>query len=786
MRILTKNLDVSINCRKFAADKEIERRFAYNKIHEASYLYKITQVMKIYYSPFFNGLTFIDYDKHKGGLLGEAVESTAGLLGRLELLAGLSYPEEVNETLRQQEYYELLEEIIPAEGDPLSESFGIDRQDVDASKEKETQPLYRVTAELLKWRDRLIMAGWNGESLPEGRLKNLEKAEEKLREKEKQLGCRSVIRRGVADRWRALLEPKYLDRLRKADVVIEVRYPSVLIDKLVIEVIEEVNRGKDVPAKPDDADEALKPEHCTVLTVDEQYQAYEWLTKREPRAKEVVVCRDAQRLDSVLRCHNLPVAGEDPQTSGHHVVNDIRSMLDVPESLVWLDCSGDYGLQYPFDFMTEDERQFVVKTLRLPSREDMLAVVAQVMIRTLNQVPGEVILVKADYDVGAALTEHPLVATLLYNKDAEAKCEKAAYDIPLGDKRDETLFGRKAYYEVGIDARVRDLTASYSSLDQLIQSPFDYVVEREAGLREPINQSDLVTTEGNVAHRVTELMLENGELKSEKFEEALDKALQEDESQLLSQAENQFELETFKKVLKDSIEVLKEIIAENELIPVCCEYPIPEGAVKPYGKKVKAEEADSKDKPKTIKLDVFGKSNAFVDMLLKDKEDNYYIFDFKFSRSDKYSQKLEQNKSVQFAFYEEIFEQWRKQEKTLGPLRAMGYYLFPLGTLFVPEGEKGSKWLKGKHVQAVPQDDKEHLKDALQALRNSYEYRMEELASGKIEEGESMELSDLEYHNEANNPETREMFPLETEYDKENLKGKPYSPKHIVLKGQIR
>ncbi len=728
--------------------------------------------MKIYYSPFFNGLTFIDYDKHKGGLLGEAVESTAGLLGRLELLAGLSYPEEVNETLRQQEYYELLEEIIPAEGDPLSESFGIDRQDVEASKEKETQPLYRVTAELLKWRDRLIMAGWNGETLPEGRLKNLEKAEEKLRKKEKQLGRKSVIGRGVADRWRALLEQKYLDRLRKADVVIEVCYPSVLIDKLVVKVIGGVNRGKDVPAKHDDADETLKPEHCTVLTVDEQYQAYEWLTKREPRAKEVVVCRDAQRLDSVLRCHNKPVAGEDPQTSGHHVVNDIRCMLDVPESLVWLDCSGDYGLQYPFDFMTEDERQFVVKTLHLLSREDMLVAVAQVMIRTLNQVPGAVILVKADYDVGAALTEHPLVATLLYNKDAGAKCEKAVYDIPLGDERKETRFSRKTYYEVGIDARVRDLTASYSSLDQLIQSPFDYVVEREAGLREPINQSDLVTTEGNVAHQVVQFMHEDGELMSEKsdeaFEKALEQALKEDESKLLSQAENQFELETFKKILKDSIEVLKEIIAENELIPVHCEYSIPEGD------------------DKSFELDVFGKSKAYLDMLLKDKEGNSYIFDFKFSRSDRYSQKLEQNKSVQFVFYEEIFEQWNKQEKKHGPLRAMGYYLFPLGTLFVPEGEKGSKWLKGKHVQAVPLDDKEHLKDALQALRNSYKYRMKELASGKIEEGESMELSDLEYHNEANNPETREMFPLETEYNKEHLKGKPYSPKHIVLKGQIR
>ena len=728
--------------------------------------------MKIYYSPFFNGLTFIDYAKHEGGLLGEAVESTAGLLGRLELLAGLSYPEEVNETLRQQEYYELLEEIIPTEGDPLSESFGIDRQDVDASKEKETQPLYRVTAELLKWRDRLIMAGWNGETLPEGRLKNLEKAEEKLREKEKQLGCRSVIRRGVADRWRALLDTKYLDRLRKADVVIDVCYPTVLIDKLIVEVIAKVNEGKNVPTKPDEAAQTLRTDRCTVLTVDEQYQAYEWLTKREPRAKEVVVCRDAQRLDSVLRCHNLPVAGEEPQTTGHHVVNDIRSMLDVPESLVWLDCSGDYGLQYPFDFMTEDEKQFVVKTLGLLSREDMLVAVAQVMIRTLNHVPGEVILVKADYDVGAALTEHPLVATLLYNKDAGAKCEKAVYDIPLGDERKETRFSRKTYYEVGIDARVRDLTASYSSLDQLIQSPFDYVVEREAGRREPINQSDLVTTEGNVAHQVVQFMHEDGELMSEKsdeaFEKALEQALKEDESKLLSQAENQFELETFKKILKDSIEVLKEIIAENELIPVHCEYSIPEGD------------------DKSFELDVFGKSKAYLDMLLKDKEGNSYIFDFKFSRSDRYSQKLEQNKSVQFVFYEEIFEQWNKQEKKHGPLRAMGYYLFPLGTLFVPEGEKGSKWLKGKHVQAVPQDDKEHLKDALQALRNSYKYRMKELASGKIEEGESMELSDLEYHNEANNPETREMFPLETEYNKEHLKGKPYSPKHIVLKGQIR
>lgn len=740
--------------------------------------------MKIYYSPFFNGLTFIDYDKHKGGLLGEAVESTAGLLGRLELLAGLSYPEEVNEALRLQEYYKLLDETIPTAGDPLTESFGIDRQEVEASQEKNLQPQYRVTAELLKWRDRLILAGWNGETLPEGRLKNLEKAEERLRENEKQSGCKNVIRRGVADRWRALLDAKYLDRLRKADVVIDVCYPAVLIDKLIVEVIAQVNEGKNVPTKPDEADQTLRTDRCTVLTVDEQYQAYEWLTKREPRAKEVIVCSDAQRLDSVLRCHNLPVAGEEPQTTGHHVVNDIRSMLDVPESLVWLDCSGDYGLQYPFDFITEDEKKVVLQTLQLPTREEMLAAVAQVMIRTLNQVPGQVILVKADYDVGAALTEHPLVVSLLYNKETGIKREKAAYDIPLGAERTETRFNRKACFEVGVDARVRDLTASYSSLDQLIQSPFDFVVEREAGLREPINQSDLVTTEGNVAHRVTELMLKDGELKSEKFDEALEQALQEDDSQLLSLAENQFELETFKKVLKDSIEVLKEIITENELIPVRCEYPIPSGAVKPYGRKVDNEEADSKDKPKTIKLDVFGESNAFVDMLLKDKEGNSYIFDFKFSRSDKYAQKLEQNKSVQFAFYEEIFEQCKQQD--LGPLRAMGYYLFPLGTLFVPEGEKGSTWLKGKHVQAVPLDSNEQLKDSLLALKNSYKYRMKELASGKIEEGESMKLSDLAYHNETKNPAEGELFPLETDYNNEELKGKPYSPKHIVLKGQIR
>lgn len=737
--------------------------------------------MKIHYSPFFNGHTYIDYSRHNGGLLGEAVESTAGLLGRLELLAGLSYPEEVNETLRQQEYFELLNEIIPLKDDPLSESFEIDRQD----KELNEDPQYRVTTELLRWRDQLIMAGWNGEALPEGRLKNLEKAEARLKEQEEQSHTRSVIRRGIADRWKALLDSKYIDRLRKANVVIEVCYPAMLVDKLIMKVIDAVNQGKDVAPQPTSSEQALRSDHCKVLTVDEQYQAYEWLMKRSPKAGEVVICHDDQRLDSVLRCYNLPVAAEETQITSHHVVNDIRSMLDMPQSLVWLDCSGDYGFHYPFDFMTEDEKQEIISLLHFPTPEEMLTAVSQVMIQTLNNVTGEVILVKANYDIGATLSEHPLVATLLYDKNSSIISEKAKYSIDLGDKRQEIKFKTKAYYNLDVDARVKNLTASYSSLDQLIQTPFDFVVEREAGLWEPTNQSDLRTTEGNVAHRVTELMLDEGELKSENFEEALAQALEEDESQLLSQTENQFELESFKKVLKDSIAVLNEIIVENNLIPIACEYPIPDGAVKPYGRKKNPEVTTDTDKPKTIDLEVFGKSNAFVDMLLKDQQGNYYIFDFKFSTSDKYAQKLEQNRSVQFAFYEEIFKQWNKQ-KHLGLLKAMGYYLFPKATLYVPEGEKGSNYLKGNHVQAVPLDADEHLDDSLQALRNSYEYRMRELAAGRIEESESQNLDDLSYHQKAEDADTGEMFPLDKDYNNDKLKGKPYSAKHIVLKGQIR
>ena len=65
---------------------------------------------------------------------------------------------------------------------------------------------------------------------------------------------------------------------------------------------------------------------------------------------------------------------------------------------------------------------------------------------------------------------------------------------------------------------------------------------------------------------------------------------------------------------------------------------------------------------------------------------------------------------------------------------------------------------------------------------NSYTYRMEQLKSSLIEEGEDMEVADLQYQKDV---AARSLYPLERKYREETKKAISYNSKHIVLKGGL-
>lgn len=691
--------------------------------------------MKIHYSPYFNGKAYVGQD-----LLGECVLETAGLLDRLELLCGLTQDDVADEE-RVSAYLDAL--LQTDSTGSLYPSLCIDAQERESHPQ---DPDLKVTVELLRWRDQLILAGWDRVApLPEGKLQTLAQAEACL-------PAQSVVRRGRADRWLTLADQ--LPKLRQAGLDIVVHCPRVLLPLRVASLIEALSGVGAFVSEPGPK-EPLRSDGRQVFFVDEPYQAYEWLALQTPQPDTVVVCGQGQRLDAVLRSLAQPEAGETPRVGSHRVVSDLRCQLQAPKRLIWLDCQGGYGLHYAYDFLNATERLHFPS---LPSEEQMLQAVHAQLVRLLNQ-PDEVCLIAARREVGQPLTEHPMVAALTHARENRIQAQELAVGLPMqASPQTELRFQAQATYQLsrGLD-HCQDKVMSFSTLDQLIQYPFNYAVESVAKLYEPKQPDHLSRVKGNVAHYIVELMInQDHSINLSRYDELAQTALEFKGRDLLK-PENHFELEEFHLTMRESLQVLHQIITDQHLTPIEDEY------------KIGWEEA--------VQLPVFGDSKASIDLLLRDDRDGkYVIFDFKYStHGDTYTDLLALNHSQQFAFYKEIFDR--------GEVKAMGYYLFPLHTLFVPEGAMGSDHLSGDNIESVSLGD-DALPDLLDSMHRSYETRIAQLRQGCIEEAEGMPLADLDYSRQIAQGEL--LVPLEHAYNDKKKKGTPYAQTHLVLKNQIR
>ena len=122
-------------------------------------------------------------------------------------------------------------------------------------------------------------------------------------------------------------------------------------------------------------------------------------------------------------------------------------------------------------------------------------------------------------------------------------------------------------------------------------------------------------------------------------------------------------------------------------------------------------------------------------MLLEDTEGNPYIFDFKWSSSDNYGNKLKENRSVQLALYKELIEQ---QENKKG--KAVAYYLLPVAKFVSTANLKGA--INLSHI--LINSDRVS-KDILKEIQNSYKYRKNEILSGKLEETKDWAKDQITY-----------------------------------------
>ena len=653
--------------------------------------------MKLHFCPSFNNTTYINYESHGGILWDEAVVGTSALLEQLLLRTGLTQVAaediEARTELRRKSY----KEHIQGNCNWISGAMDVDP---DGTVDK-----------ILEWRDCLVMEGWTPEMTKEAssdKLKSLSQWED---------GYNSMSCPGRADLWRLLYEKLQAnpDLLQQSDLEVEVHIPQVLVPKLIVKVLEKVSK---VTYSTYDETE-LKTENRSIFQVREQYEAWQYAALQNLDSNTMVVCEDEERLNNTLKglrgeLYNISNAG------CLHPSDDITNQLDTPKKIVWIDCDGSKRNAYRFGFLTLEEMNYLARTrkgLQLPSAEEISQAYMQWVISLINKVEGIELWVP-HYQETELLSEHPVVTELKYRRVSPCN--------PTGFTHTPTLpiHTFTPELEINLDpthiANLPKPNDSASTLEKLYQRPFDFFMEKMAGLRAPEDDSDenIFLQKGKVAHYVVEMIVNKnkGNLPamnayfSTNYDNLLKTALQK-EGSLLQEDENKNDSAIFKEELKESIQTLFDIITKLGLTPQECEHEF------------------------KIAMDSFNNAHGYIDMILTDKNGKYVIIDLKYSSAKRYSDALKENQSLQLTYYEHALVAEKKD------VAWRGYYQFPIKTLYV---KKGLLTSPVPNVVEVPINGSAPLDaDYWNLLNITYNARMDEIMSGRIEEGEGFDESNF-------------------------------------------
>lgn len=413
------------------------------------------------------------------------------------------------------------------------------------------------------------------------------------------------------------------------------------------------------------------------------------------------------------------------------------NMHSAAESLVWF-CIEDGGTdEYPFDFLTSDEfAELNDRGAYLCSKKQYSYIRGEAKIQTLLRTR-RLTIVECAKIGGEPLHRHPLMLQLneaVENGLSSLFCEPQlaaealTEDWPVDNISDTAVLQLEP--DIVLRPRHEQKSAeSYSSLDLLIQHPFDYVCQYNAALGDvgAPTMDDLNRTMGNVAHRIIEKVFGKGSDKAEQgrrirdeydniFDEAVDSV-----GLLLRQHEYAIEINYMHKQMKEALQRIQKIIIDNNLTVDECEYEFRT-----------AEWVEAGDGVQLA---------SRADILLTDDCGGKVIFDFKWSYSRKsYERRVQSNSALQLAIYKYLAErEFGRQVRT-------AYILLPSAELISADNFDGFN-----HVRQDTSDD------IMQQAANAYAFRRRQLADGRIERAEGRMQTDSEYGAEQEN---RKLYPL--------------------------
>ena len=431
-------------------------------------------------------------------------------------------------------------------------------------------------------------------------------------------------------------------------------------------------------------------------------------------------------------------------------IADITQLVDPAEKVCWLGCVGGSIPVYPYDFLNTSECDMLRTVgIPIPTKSAFYTLHHQMMMDALRNV-GQLILVTWEFDGNARQEEHPLVIELKHQYGKEWGSHVISKEIPNLPQEDGKIVNLEPQASYQLSGKLADLkreTESCSSIDSLIQHPFDYTMDYLLKLKEPQagKLADLDTTKGLVAHLFVKMLVDKyGEempVEYQKLDKAtidmlIDNAIHQTGA-ILFLPEYKIVCQQFKEVLKQSVSVLTNIIQTLHLKPVGSEVEV------------------------NVNLETIGAFYGSIDMVLKNELDQLVIFDFKWSESKSFQTKLEENKAIQLELYQ-VAAQQHYGAKIVG----VAYYLFPKMTLFT------ANFPAIDHVRNVKVKTDAANRELFDEVRYSYDYRRSELNQGFIEDSELEEIAKLNY-TMSSTPE-KPHYALDVAYKTKGLKACPY------------
>lgn len=450
-------------------------------------------------------------------------------------------------------------------------------------------------------------------------------------------------------------------------------------------------------------------------------------------------------------CVPINISNDYARLGSVNVVGDVADIYSHAGQLVWFAATTENGILYEYDFLSKSE----IRALRaagalLPDKGQMSRIERSLKLEGLSRCD-KVTIVTCKRISGVETVQSALLSEI-------ADFIPAAKGAPIkksGVGVVETDFGKKAEHRFnpGILDGFKREAESYSSINTLLMSPVDYLLDyvkgyRQYGIKEV---ADILSTEGTVAHAYLEILgKECGNepramlaMHKSRFNTLIDTVISE-KGLILRLGKNHLEEKCFRVSLKESVETLMGIIIENGLVIKGFEYPL------------------------TADIKPVGPILAIIDCLLLDPSDGkYVILDFKYNSGKTYSKKIEENRELQLAIYRKVVE------KELGEVKFIGYYAIPRKELFTPSNSL-------KDNPAVEEVSQEAVKDIFGMAARGFVFRWTQLRQGILEEGEGLPIADLAYSSQP------DLYPLEPDYDHPDQKKHAYGDKNIVLKGGLK